>query len=337
MVNRMKAIPPDVRRLLAWGDGVFSVADAHRQGVSRDRIVRLVKAGLLVRLARGAYAAAEAYASATEWQAFALRSRAFALACGSEAVVAGWSAVAVRGLPTIGSPPELPLVYVPADARASHDSMFGRVRAVALPRDQRVLLKSVQATSVARTVVDVGRRAPRDEALVVADAALARYVSVEELRRMLVFQSGWPGIGDAAWIVAHADGYAETPLETLGRLAFIEDDLPVPVSNTWVELDRRRFRLDHLLARRWLAFEGDGGDKYNNRLDAGRVVKREREREGLLRDAGLHVVRYEWEPARYNRRLLAYRFRSAIAAAPERSEPFPWWRQPIDPDGWAER
>lgn len=223
-------------------------------------------------------------------------------------------------LPAISAPPAQPLAYVLDGAGSAVNSRFGSVRVAALQPDQCVYRDGCRVTSLPRTVVDLARREPRADALAVADAALAAGATAAELRAVLDLQAGWRGSRDAAWVIEHADGYAESPLETLGRLTFIEYGLPVPVSNAWVEAGGRRYRLDHLLPDRWLAFEGDGSLKYDGRLDAGRMVADQREREWRLRDAGFEVVRYGWEVARHDRRRLAARFAAAIERRPVRRE-----------------
>lgn len=232
----------------------------------------------------------------------------------------------MHGLPAIGAPPDQPVVYLADGANSAVNSRYGAVRVAALPRDQCAFHDGCRLTSLARTVVDIARTAPRADAVVVADAALSTSMTAAELRAVLDAQSGWRGSRDASWVIEHADPYAESPLESLGRLAFIEHGLPAPVSNAWIDTAAGRYRVDHLLADRWLAFEGDGSLEYDNRPDAGRVVGDQREREWKLREAGLEVVRYGWELARHDRKQLAARFAAVIERCPVRQEPFPWWR-----------
>lgn len=326
LLPALPALPDDVGRLLSSGRGVFSTREAQADGITRARVARLAQAGLLVRLADGVYAAAEEFAAAAPWPAFALRTRAFLRACGPQAVAAGRSAVALLGLPAMRDPPPLPLVHVPREAGRSSNNGYGQVRAVPLPPEHCAVGNGCRLTSVARTVVDLGRTVPRADALVLADAAATSPQVMAAMKAVLVFQSGWPGSRAAAWVVEHADPYAESALETLGRLTFLENDLPVPVSNAWIDTGRRRYRVDHLVPERWLVFEGDGSLKYDNRLDAGRVVAEQREREWQLRELGLEVVRYGWELARHDRQRLAARFAAALAASPKRPIPVPWWR-----------
>ncbi|AYY13419.1 hypothetical protein EF847_12690 [Actinobacteria bacterium YIM 96077] len=325
MGSRRCTIPTAIQQILAW-DHIVTVADAQAHGVSRARLSRLARTGVLRRLAPGVYVQASTYSETAPWPAFALRTRALVAACGPAAYAAGWSAVAVQGLPVLGPPPARPLIVIPDDAGVSYDSPYGRIRAVALPAQHRDLVSGCRVTSAARTVVDVARTAGREDALVVADAALRTLTTTDRLVHALQHATHWPGVRAATWVVEHADGYAESPLETLGRLTFIENGLPVPISNPWVTAGRRQYRPDHLIPVRWLAFEGDGAFKYDGRLDAGRVIKKQYEREWLLREIGLQVVRYEWELARFNRPRLAARFRAAIASTTVQDRPCRWSR-----------
>lgn len=61
----MRFLPDDVSRLLRAGHGVFSVAEAEPRDITRARLVRLERQGLLVRLARGVYACGATYRGAT--------------------------------------------------------------------------------------------------------------------------------------------------------------------------------------------------------------------------------------------------------------------------------
>ncbi|WP_166355592.1 type IV toxin-antitoxin system AbiEi family antitoxin domain-containing protein [Phytoactinopolyspora limicola] len=325
MPPRPTRLPGDVELLLTAGRGVLTVTGAAGAGVPPHRLLRLVRAGLLVRLARGAYASAEMYHALPPWPAFALRSRAFTLAVGGLAHAAGWSAVALRGWPTITAPPRTPTVVVPIGYGTATNSAFGQVRVAALPVGHRDVVDGVPVLSPARATVDLARTTSRAEALVLADAALALGNNPADLAGVLELMPHWPGVAGARWVIEHADPYAESALETLGRLTFIDADLPVPVSNPWIDLGDARYRADHLLDDQWLIFEGDGALKYSG-PDAATVVDRQREREWRLRQAGFEICRYGWRLARHDRAELAGRFRHAIASQPVQRHPFPWYR-----------
>lgn len=322
---RLTRLPGDVENVLTNNYHLITPKSAHVADIGSRRIRRLCEQGFLVRLARGVYASREIIENADPWEAFALKSRAFVHAAGPHSYASGWSAVALAGLPTISPPPELPRAVVPDGLGSDYDSPFGHVRAVALPIEHRTTIDGCRLVAADRMLVDLARTAARDEALVVADAALASGLCRDRLREVIAMEDGWPGITSARWVIRYADPYAETALESLGRLTFIEHDLPIPISNAWIDLESHRYRPDHLLDRQWMLFEGDGSQKYDNRLDAGRVITAQREREWRLRENGFEIGRYGWYDARYARPQLADRFRIMIAHRPHR-EPYLWYR-----------
>jgi hypothetical protein len=135
----------------------------------------------------------------------------------------------------------------------------------------------------------------------------------------------------------HADPNAESALETLGRFACIEYDLPLPVSNAWVGIDGPELRVDHLWPYHWVCGEADGGLKFNNRNDAALIVQQQSDREFRLRRLGLDLARYGWAEAYYRRRNLAGRFAAALLDNPPREQPIRWWldvpgEQPVEPE-----
>lgn len=288
----MRHLPESVEQALASNHGLLTVDVAAGAGISRRSLQRYCARGLLLRVARGAYASCEALESATPWEAFALKSRGFVVSAGPNAYAAGWSAVAIAGFPTISPPPPHPQIVVPRELGHATNSTFGEVWRTPLPPEQRTLFRGTRMVSAARAVVDIARSAPRADALVVADAALALGTTREDLLAVAGFQARWRNIAKARWALEHADPYAETALESLGRLACIEYRLPIPISNAWIELGPLRYRPDHLLDEFWLILEGDGSQKYDDRPDAGSIVARQREREWHFREAGFEIGRY---------------------------------------------
>lgn len=321
----MRRLPDNVEQALADNHGIITLDVASGIGVSARSVQRYCKRELLVRLAKGAYASREAVESASPWEAFALKSTALVLSAGTDAYAAGWSAVAIAGLPTISPPPDSPHVVVDAENGNAACSKFGVVRPTHLPSRHRTVTQGIRTVTSERLVVDLARTAPRADALVVADAALASGATREELNAVADYQQVWRNITDARWVIKYADPYAETALESLGRLTCIEYGLAIPISNAWIDLGHVRYRPDHLLDTRWLIYEGDGSQKYDDRPDAGRVIAHQREREWQLREAGFAIGRYGWRLARYERRSLADRFRTLMATNPERA-PCQWYR-----------
>lgn len=123
------------------------------------------------------------------------------------------------------------------------------------------------------TTVDAIRYASADEALVIVDHALRHGATRDQLVRLALEMENYPGIHRGLWAIEHGDPRAESALESLGRLAFIEAGRPAPLSNVWIFDHCRAVRVDHLLPGSGVVIEGDGGLKVNNRPDAHRVIE----------------------------------------------------------------
>jgi hypothetical protein len=85
------------------------------------------------------------------------------------------------------------------------------------------------ATAPAWTAVEVARTLRRPRALATLDAALhVGACTVAELDAAVREQKGRRGIVRVRELLAHADGRAESPMESEARLVFIDYGLPLP-------------------------------------------------------------------------------------------------------------
>lgn len=326
-------LPPDLRPFISGG--VLDPTKARAAGVNRDRLHRLARAGVLTRLAPGTYAVAAVVADLGEWDRFKLASRAFALAH-PFTFLTGWAATVTWGLPTIGPPPIQPSAIRPkgSGGTTSHSGR-GRILVANLPADHRWRKgRGLRLVSLAWAAADLARTAPLPHSLVVVDRALRRGA---DLGDALVHMARWENVGRARWVAEHADPASESPLETSGRFAFVEYGLPMPVSNAWVGRDAPERRLDGLLPWHWIALEGDGAIKYDNRDDASQIVRAQQVREFHLRRFGLEFARYGWPDVFPSRRPLADRVMALLAERPPRTVPIRWWKDvpggtPVEPD-----
>jgi hypothetical protein len=327
-------LPDDVVALLSIGHGPFSAQAARLVGISNDRLCRLVAAGLLTRVWHGCYMATNEYLGLSLWDRHAAEARALAIASPG-ACITSWSAVAVWGLPALGSPPSKPsIVWEKSPGLGPSTTPPGRHLVAGIPADRRVELGQARLVSMAWAAVDIARKAPIASALVVADAAARRGAdlvgAVADMRR-------WPGVIRARWVAQNADPGSETALETLGRFTCIEFCLPMPVSNAWVGRDGPTYRVDGLWPWHWAASEADGAIKYDNRPDAAAIVQAQTEREWYLRRLGLDIARYDWQLAIRQRHVLASRFAALLRDNPPRQSPIRWWKHvpgmgPVDPE-----
>lgn len=85
------------------------------------------------------------------------------------------------------------------------------------------------ATAPAWTAIEVARTLRRPRALAVLDAALrSGTCNAGELGAAIQEQKGRRGIVNVRELLPHADGRAESPMESEARLVFIDGELPLP-------------------------------------------------------------------------------------------------------------
>jgi hypothetical protein len=165
-----------------------------------------------------------------------------------------------------------------------------------LSPDEVTSVDGVPVTSVARTVVDLGRLLSFERALVPADAALhRRLVTPEALVEAVDRGARRPRNRAARRVVAFADAGAESPGETRSRVAIRRVGLPPPVLQYRVTGTRTDFAWEEFRT----VGEFDGKLKYGRSLrpgqDPGDAVFEEKRREDALRDHGLEVARWVWD------------------------------------------
>lgn len=239
------------------------------------------------------------YEEIPPWSRFGLRSLAFTARCGPTAVAAEWSAAVLLRLPTIGSPPELPVVLRPGEpGRGSDRTPNGRVRRLLPPVDRHIDRSGpVPVTSRALTAVDLARSLDITDAVVLLDAAARAYGGTEELRRAVRALAGYRGLTLIRVAMELVDPRSESVLESRGRMAMILGGLPAPLSNVWIDDGPMLRRVDHLFVEGALIVEADGAGKYDNGR-ASDIIRAEKDREWRLRQMGFEVLRYDDRLAR---------------------------------------
>lgn len=267
-------------RLLADG-----LTDAELRGLRRRGALTVVRPG--------AYLHGPEPDDAVAQHLLAVRA---ALPClGPDTVVSHLSAAVVHGLPlwSVG----LDRVHA-TRARVSGARVSGVVHlhAAALAPEEVVLVDGAPVTSVARTVVDLGRTLPFERALVPADGALyRRLVAPQALLDALERGARRPHNAAARRMVEFADGAAESPGETRSRVAIHRAGLPAPILQHVVG----RKRCDFYWEEYATVGEFDGRVKYGRLLrpgqEPGDAVFAEKRREDELRDHGREVARWVWD------------------------------------------
>ena len=172
-------------------------------GFSDDEVRRLLRIGDLSRVRRGAYVVGPLPEEPVRRHRLAITGAVRELA--DEAVVSHVSAAVVHGLPLWKVP--LERVHVTrARASGGRRGRIVHVHVAPLHVDEIAMVDGVVVTSMARTVVDIARTVPFEQAVVVADAALARgIVDGPALAEALLRTIGWRGAPAARRAVAFAD------------------------------------------------------------------------------------------------------------------------------------
>lgn len=251
---------------------------------------------LLTPIRHGAYYDAVAWASFDPTTRYAARVHATAqFARSSGHLYSHWSAAAVWALPIIEPwPCQVHLTMTGGTAYSS-----GLViRHVCAVTPAYVVVDGIRVTAVPRTVIDLAREGSLQSAVAAADHALRQGMCTRgELEEQLAaLPPGSVGIRRARTAVALADPRAESPLESMSRVAMYELRLPrpelqVPLCDARGEFGRGDFGWAGLVG------ECDGRAKYIRYLHPGDVVIREKRREDRIRQVGLDVARWGWDDA----------------------------------------
>jgi hypothetical protein len=253
-------------------------------GWSHNDIRRAVRRGMWSRPAHGALSPVVLAGTTHE---DVRRRHALQSAAGSllrpDHVVSEVSAAIVHGLPTLAVPDQPVLTTRGLDAPGRRRGAL--IRSATVDDHAVASWFGMPVSTVARTIVDVARNDRRD-GIIAVDAALRdELVTADELAVELVGAAGWRGVRQARAVVALADPLAESPLESLIRLALDEDGFPPPQ----LQFPIGGFRVDFCWPQRRLILEADGRVKYSD--DALWLEKR---RESQLRALGYWVERVLW-------------------------------------------
>jgi hypothetical protein len=275
--------------------GCFTTRQALDAGWSRRRLDDAARAALLTNLRRGVWAETAVLEAADDRLRHAMTVQAELLVLGPRWYAAGRSAAVLSELPLIGPPPSRAQLVAEPRCREERSNVRHRQLAV-LPAVERRSALGLPCTAVQRTVVDIARREPFRNGVVVADAVLRKGVDRRWLLAVLATMERWPGVERARRVAAFADGLAESPLESISRVAIHELGLPAPELQVEVWLAGRFLgRVDKL----WRGFntvgEDDGVAKYG--ADPAASFKASKVREDWLEDVGLEVARWGWDEA----------------------------------------
>ena len=273
--------------------GIFTATDARRAGYGHPEIRSLCASGRWVRLRRGVYITADDLARADdEGRRHRLECLAVLVSLDRpSAALSHGTAARLWGLPV--PRPAAPTICLtdPAHTRAGRGY---RVTQAPLAAGEVVTRGSIRLTAPARTLVDHARTQALEDAVVAMDAALlAGRVTAQQLADAVARAERWPGARRAARAAALADGRAESPLETRGRLRMVGAGLPPPELQVEIRTGGRLVGVvDAWFDDAAVAVEFDGRIKYTDPWrEPGRVLWEEKRREDALRALDIGVVR----------------------------------------------
>ncbi|MEV4492213.1 DUF559 domain-containing protein [Micromonospora coxensis] len=204
------------------------------------------------------------------------------------AAIAGASAAYLWGADLLGR--DAPVsVLLPRTARMRVPPRV-RITRSAVPAGDVTRFGGLPVTTGLRTAFDLGRQAPRTDAVVAVDALLhRRVVRLPHLRAYADEHHGWPGLPLLRQVLAVAEPLCESPMETRLRLLLLDAGLG-PVTAQHDVLDARgRFvgRVDLAWPALRVAVEYDG-DHHRERAHFRQDVARL----NALRAAGWLVLRF---------------------------------------------
>lgn len=272
--------------------GVFTVSQAKDCGWTHHAIRSALADKRWQRLYPGVLVQQAWYASLDPAARHLVQLRARLLQLDRSWHAARRTAALVHGLPIIGKPPAVPQLVRDKTVLSLRGSNRHE-RISTLPEHERDH-REVPVTSLARTVADLARAECFRNAVVVADGALRAGADPGELLHVATRCAGWPGGAATRSVVLFADARAETPLESISRVAFRQLALPTPELQLEV-WDCGEFvaRVDFLWRASNVVGEADGRSKYATVED----LYREKRREERLRNLGFEVVRWDWDTA----------------------------------------
>jgi len=272
-------------------------------GVTDAEIRAAVRRGRTTRLGSGLYVDTHLYRTLNPDEQYSIRVRA-EVAKALQLVVSHESAATIHELPLVRF--DRAIVHLTRPGTGGGRRTATRwVHAGELPGKFRIILEGVDLTSVARTLVDLGRTSAIDTTVAAGDAALHGHItSWSEILDALREARCHKGSARAWRALRLLDARAESPGESLLRLGLMGRGLPEPTLQVEIRDDRDRFvaRVDLAFLRYGVLVEFDGRGKYRELLKPGQdvtqAVLEEKAREELLTELGWLVIRVTWADLR---------------------------------------
>lgn len=297
---------------------ILSTRQWRSRGVSDLDLRSRVDKGELVRVRRGSYAHAEDGRSAEETHRLMVIATVPELH--EKSVVSHASAAVLHGLPV----PNASLGKVQTtrpDRRTGKTSTRTRRMSGHVDEMDVTTISGIRVTTLARTLVDLGRSQPLGWAVAAFDQALREgRVTRDEVRSALDRLGAVRGTRQGRRMLELGVDTSESVGESLSRVVFIDAGLPEPARQVDFQDERGPIgRVDFYWRGSWVIGEFDGMGKYDELARPGEsprdVLRREKRREDRLRALGHLVVRWTWDEIFHQPDLVVQRVRAALDAA----------------------
>lgn len=276
---------------------VASTAELRDAGLDDRVLTACVRAGVLLRIRRGAYALSSSWSELSPWDQDDYRIDAHAVGSQGNAVYSHASAARLHGFATWGVGSRVHVV-TSADSGASHGADTVGHRAM-LDENEKVRVRTrggrdVLATSTVRTVLDCARAYGHEEAAVIGDSALHAGVTLGDLAASLESASIVRGSARATRLLGLLDGRAESAGETRTRFLLSRLGIEPPEIQYCIETPLGQYRADYAWPHIKLILEFDGRGKYYDYRPTAETLLLERRREIALMELGWRFIRLSW-------------------------------------------
>jgi very-short-patch-repair endonuclease len=307
---RQQTLDREIGRVSAAQEGLISLEQLRKLGMSKDAASKRVSAGRLYRVHEGVFAVRLPLLSKDGWHLAAV------LACGPGAVLSHRSAAALWGLrEESGAPIDVTAPNrrgrIPAGIRAHRDG--------SLQEADRTELHGIPCTSAARTLLDLAGEVPVWELRkAISEAEVLRILDHGALWRLIKRRKGRRGVARLRALLDEIQPETKRTRSELER-RFLRlcgrARLPKPEVNPLLDLDDVQLRPDFLWRDAKLIVETDGL-RYHGTASAQR---RDSWREQRLQLAGWRVSRCTWTQVEQEPHQLAGRIRGLLALPQHRS------------------
>lgn len=289
----------------------FVLTSTMNRAGRRSEFYRAAQDGKFLRLAEGVFIDTKGWGALDDDEKFLARIHAVSMASRPGLVFSHHSAAALWRLPIVGGWPGRPDVTVgTAPASPSRLAFSARQFPVPAERDE---IDGLAVTTLARTVIDVGRTARLSVAVAMMDHALAAkdprtspiltQATSHDLGAEFRAMNSARGRRRCRTALDLADGLSGSPGESVSRVGFYLLGLPAPVlQQEFRDAEGLIGYVDFWWPEFGLIGEFDGIGKYlRDEMLAGRtpaeVVIAEKRREDRLRALGPRVTRWGWDTA----------------------------------------